>query len=113
MLLINIIILIKVGDIVIRKTFDINKKNLRHNSYYNKLISRVILVLVTLLVILIIKTINTKTTNNIIQIIEKNIYYDFNWKEDGEKARKYLKGIFVDTMESIETFSVQKLNFTK
>ena len=59
-------------------------------DYYQRQINNIIYVLVILLVVLIIKLINTNTTNHIIKVIEKNIYYDFSLVEDGEKVKKYL-----------------------
>jgi len=58
-------------------------------NYYNKLINRVIIVLILLIIILVIKVVNSKTTNNIIKIIEKNIYYDFTLKKDGIVVKEY------------------------
>lgn len=91
-----------------KRNYKLNKNLFKYsNGYYNKLISRMIFVLVTLLIILAIKMMNTKTTNNIIKIIEKNIYYDFSLKEDGKKVKDYLVKVVVDSKDTIEEFTDQ------
>lgn len=93
---------------MVKRSYNTNKKSLGHNnSLYSRQLNKVIFVLITLILIFIIKTINTKTSNDIIQIIEKNIYYDFSWKNDGKKATDYMKKLVGSTKNSIEIFNIQ------
>ncbi|CAK7069091.1 hypothetical protein CIW83_03295 [Tissierella sp. P1] len=91
-----------------KRNYKLNKNLFKYsNGYYNKLISRMIFVLVTLLIILAIRMMNTKATNNIIKIIEKNISYDFSLKEDGKKVKDYLVKVVADSKDTIEEFTDQ------
>jgi hypothetical protein len=97
-----------VGDNMDKRNYKLNKNLFKYsNGYYNKLISRMIFVLVTLLIILAIRMMNTKATNNIIKIIEKNISYDFSLKEDGKKVKDYLVKVVADSKDTIEEFTDQ------
>ncbi len=78
-----------------------------NNKYYNKLLNRIVFILCTLLIIFIIKIVNNTTTNNIIKIIEKNIYYDFSLKEDGDKIKDYLKKLVNNSMDTIEELNLK------
>ena len=92
---------------MIKKNTGIKKRYFKSsNNYYNKQLNRIMLVLFTLLIILIIKMINNKTTNSVIQIIEKNIYYDFSFKEDGKKAKDYILKALDDSKDTIEKLSL-------
>lgn len=97
-----------------RKTYKVNRVNKNflkfNNSYYNKQVNRIIFVLITVLVILIVKAINHRSTNNIINIIEKNIYYDFSIKEDGKKVKDYLVKIIGGSKETIEELLAEQFN---
>ena len=75
-------------------------------SIYRRQLDRVILVLMVLIIILVIKIINNKTTNNIIEIIEENIYYDFSWQDDGKEALGYINKIMNNAKDSIEVFNM-------
>lgn len=91
-----------------RKKDYFSKNILRYNKkFYSKQLNRTIFVLVTLLIILFIKMINHRTTNNIIKIIKKNIYYDFSLKEDGKKVKDSLINTIDSSMEAIEKITGQ------
>lgn len=91
-----------------RKKDYFSKNILRYNKkIYSKQLNRTIFVLVTLLIILFIKMINHRTTNNIIEIIKKNIYYDFSLKEDGKKVKDSLINTIDSSMEAIEKITGQ------
>lgn len=92
---------------MIKKSTGINKRYFRSSdNYYNKQLNRVMLVLFILLIVLIIKMLNNKTANNVIQIIEKNIYYDFSLKEDGKKAKNYIIKAFDHSKDTIERIAL-------
>lgn len=92
---------------MIKRNTGINKRYFRSNNYYyNKQLNRIMLVLFTLLIILITKIINNKTTNSVIQIIEKNIYYDFSFKEDGKKVKDYILKVLDDSKDTIEKLAL-------
>lgn len=92
---------------MIKRNTGINKRYFRpNNNYYNKQLNKIMVVLFTLLIILIIKMINNKTTNSVIQIIEKNIYYDFSFKEDGKKAKDYILKTLDDSKDTIEKIAL-------
>ncbi|WMM23549.1 hypothetical protein RBU61_11355 [Tissierella sp. MB52-C2] len=76
-------------------------------KYYNKQVNRLIFVLVTLLIVLLIKMMNTKITNDIINIIERNVYYEFSLKEDGRKVKEYLGKVVDISMEAIDELTGQ------
>ena len=76
-------------------------------KYYNKQVNRLIFVLVTLLIILLIKMMNTRITNDIINIIERNVYYEFSLKEDGQKVKEYLGKVVDISMEAIDELTGQ------
>ncbi|MDR7857069.1 hypothetical protein [Tissierella sp.] len=77
------------------------------NKYYNKLLNRIVFILFTLLIILIIKMVNNTTTNSIIKIIEKNIYYDFSLKEDGNKIKDYLIKAVDNSKDTLEELNLK------
>lgn len=91
--------------------FKRNYKKYQIGSKYSKIISRqlnnLIVVLVILITILVVKMINYSTSNNIIEIIEKNIYHDFSWEQDGKRVAEYMKKFMGNTKRSIETFNIQ------
>lgn len=72
------------------------------NVFLNKLINQAIIVLAVLLGIFIIKLININTTNKILDIIERNIYYDFSFKEDGKKIKDALVKIVNTSKVALE-----------
>ncbi len=91
-----------------KRNYKLNRNFIKYGSgYWNRQINRMIVVLITLLIILVIKLINIKTTNNIIKIIEKNIYYDFSLKEDGKKVKDYLAKIVDSSKNTIEELTDQ------
>lgn len=91
-----------------KKNYKVNRNFFRYkNGYYNKQINRIIFVLITLIVILVIKILNNKTSKSIINIIEKNIYYDFNLKEDGKKVKDYLAKVVDISKDKIEELTGQ------
>lgn len=92
---------------MIKRNYNKYKIGAKYNNFYSRQLNKVIIVLLVLIIILIIKAINNGTSNNIIEIIEKNIYYDFSWKNDGKWATEYIKKLIGDTMESIEVFNMQ------
>lgn len=81
-----------------------------NNNFYTKQLNRLILVLVILLAVFIVKLINNNSTNKVINIIEKNIYYDFNIKEDGKKVKDYLTKLIGGSKERIEELLAKQLN---
>lgn len=92
---------------MIKKNTGTNKRFFVPNrSYFNRQLNKLMLVLFTLLIILIIKMINNKTTNSVIQIIQKNIYYDFSFKEDGKKVKDYILKAVDDSKDTIEKLAV-------
>lgn len=91
-----------------KRNYKLNRNFIKYsNGYWNRQINRMIVVLITLLIILVIKLINIKTTNNIIKIIEKNIYHDFSLKEDGKKVKDYLAKIVDGSKDTIEELTEQ------
>lgn len=92
---------------MIKKNYKKYKIGSKYSNIYNRQLNKIIVVLSILIIILIIKTINSSTSNNIIEIIEKNIYYSFSWKRDGKKVTEYMKNIIENTMESIEVFNIE------
>lgn len=91
-----------------KKNYKVNRNFFIYkNGYYNKQINRIIFVLITLIVILVIKILNNKTSKSIINIIEKNIYYDFNLKEDGKKVKDYLAKVVDISKDKIEELTGQ------
>lgn len=86
-----------------------NRYNTRPNykGFYARLLNKIIIVLSILIIVLIIKTINNSTSNNMIEIIEKNIYYEFSWKSDGKRVVEYVRRVMGNTMESIEIFNME------
>lgn len=92
---------------MIKRSANTNKRYFRlNNNYYNRQLNKLMIVLFTLLIILIIKIINNKTTNNVIQIIEKNIYYDFSFKEDGKKVKDYILNTLDNSKDTIEKLAL-------
>ena len=83
------------------------------NNYYNKQINRLVFVLITLLIILLIKMMNTGITNDIINIIEKNVNYEFSLKKDGERVKEYLVKVVDISMETIEGLTGQLYKHNK
>lgn len=79
----------------------------KYSKVYNRQLNNIIVVLLILLIILFIKLFNNGTSNDIIEIIEKNIYYEFRWKDDGERAIEYMTKVMGNTKKTIETFSIQ------
>lgn len=91
-----------------KKNYKVNRNFFIYkNGYYNKQINRIIFVLITLIIILVIKILNNKTSKSIINIIEKNIYYDFNLKEDGKKVKDYLAKVVDISKDKIEELTGQ------
>ena len=80
----------------------------KYSKIYNRQLNNIIVVLLILIIILIIKILNNSTSNNIIEIIEKNVYYEFNWKDDGERAIEYMTKIMGNTKKSIETINIRE-----
>lgn len=87
--------------------------SLSNNKYYNKLINRIIIVLIILITIFVIKMINSKTTSNIIKIIEKNINYDFSLKKDGIIVKEYFNKAIDISKETFYQFTDEVFNKTK
>ncbi|MBU5256748.1 hypothetical protein [Tissierella praeacuta] len=85
-----------------RGKYKLNKNFLKNNKYYNKLVNRIIFVLVILLIILVIKMMDNKTSNSIIKIIERNIYYDFSMEKDGKKVKDYLVKVVDSSKGTLE-----------
>lgn len=83
------------------------------SNYYKKLLNRIIVVLIILLTILVIKVINSKTTNNIIEIIEKNIYYDFTLKRDGIVVKDYVMDAINNSKDTIYQIADEVIKKTK
>jgi len=84
-----------------------NKRSfMPNNSYLSKQLNRIMLVLIILLIVLISKIINNNTTNNVIKIIERNIYYDFSFKEDGIKAKDYLLKVLDKSKDTIDKLDI-------
>lgn len=79
----------------------------KYSKIYNRQLNNVILVLLILIIILIIKMLNNSTSKNIIEIIEKNIYYKFSWKDDGERAMEYMTKIMGITKKTMETINIK------
>ena len=79
----------------------------KYSKIYNRQLNNIILVLLILVIILIIKLFNNSTSNDIIEIIQKNIYYEFSWKDDGERAIEYMTKIMGNTKRTMETFNIQ------
>ncbi|WP_353096636.1 hypothetical protein [Tissierella praeacuta] len=94
-----------------RGRYKVNRNFFKSNKYYNKLVNRIIFVLIILLIILVIKMMNNKTTNTIIKIIEKNIYYDFSMEKDGKKIKDYLVKVVNGSKGTIEEL-VEQFNKT-
>lgn len=94
------------------KRFNIDKNAINRYGkiYFNRQINRIILVLVVLLVVLVAKIVNTKVTNNFIQAIEKNIYYEFSLKEDGKKVKDYFIKTVGDSKVVIEELAKEIIN---
>ncbi|NLK44686.1 MAG: hypothetical protein GX300_09870 [Tissierellia bacterium] len=62
-------------------------------GYLNRQVNRIIIVLIILIGIYIIKIANINATNTLLDIIERNIQYDFTFAED--------RKIFKDTIVKI------------
>lgn len=93
---------------MIKGNYNRPKAGLKLNKFYKRQLNKVIVVLSILIIILLIKMINNSTSNNIIEIIERNIYYDFNWKNDGGRVAQYVRQVMGKTAESIEIFNVER-----
>lgn len=74
-------------------------------KYYMTLIYKSIIVLAILLVLLIIKKINVSSTNNIIEVLKKNINYEFNVVDDGKKIYYKTQDIIGDSIKAIPVFN--------
>ena len=79
----------------------------KYSKIYNRQLNNIILVLLVLVIILIIKLFNNSTSNDIIELIEKNIHYEFSWKNDGKRAIEYMTKIMGNTKKTIETINIQ------
>ena len=79
----------------------------KYSKIYNNQLNNIILVLLILIIILIIKMLNNNTSNNIIEIIEKNVYYKFSWKDDGERLIEYMTKVMRNTKRTIETINIK------
>ena len=79
----------------------------KYSKIYNRQLNNIIIVLLILIILLIIKMFNNGTSNNIIEIIEKNVYYKFSWKDDGKRAMEYMTKILGNTKKTIETINIQ------
>ena len=79
----------------------------KYSKVYNRQLNNIILVLLILIIILIIKMLNNGGSNNIIEIIEKNLYYKFSWKDDGERAIEYISKFIRNTKRTIETINIK------
>ena len=79
----------------------------------DKIISKLIMVLFIVLFVLIIKVINTKPTNKLVSFIERDIYYDFSIKDDGEKVGKYFVKFINNSKENFEKFTVEIIDNMK
>lgn len=90
-----------------RKSWNINWNfvNRFGRQYYSKQINRIIFVLVILLIVLVLKLMDTKATNSIVSILERNVYYNFSIKEDGIKAKTYLKERLDSSKITVEEFT--------
>ena len=73
-----------------RKVFSSSNLKKILNLYFNKQVNRIIIVLIILLGIYIIKLVNINSTNRLLDLIEKNIYYNFSLVEDGRKLKDSL-----------------------
>lgn len=74
-------------------------------SYYMTLIYKSIFVLAILLVLLLIKKININSTNNIIEILRKNINYEFNIVDDGKKIYYKTQDIIDKSLKTVSVFN--------
>lgn len=72
-----------------------------------KVINKTIIVLIVLLSVLISKTINSKITSNVVNKIEKGIYYDFSFREDGKKIKDYVKKTVSGSKDKLEQITLQ------
>lgn len=84
------------------------KKRSKKNPFYQRQLNKIIIVLSILIIILIIKIFTNETTNNFIEIIKNNIYYEFSWKDDGKRVSEYIRKFMGNTIESIETFNMER-----
>ena len=79
----------------------------KYSKVYNRQLNNIILVLLILLIILIIKLFNNSTSNNIIDIIEKNIFYEFSWKSDGKRIIEHMTKVMGNTKKTVETINIR------
>lgn len=79
----------------------------------NKIINKLIISLTIVLLVALAKSINTEPTNNIVDFIERNIYYDFSVKEDGKKIGEYVIKFLNGSKANIEKFTVEIYNNLK
>lgn len=79
----------------------------KYSKFYKNQLNKIIIVLLILIIILIIKIFNNNTSNKVIEVIEENIYYEFNWKSDGEIAIKYMTKLVANAKKTMETINIQ------
>jgi hypothetical protein len=75
-------------------------------KYYITLLYKSIFVLAILLVLLLIKKINSTCTNNVVEVIKRNINYEFNIVDDGKKIFYKAEDIFDNLIKSINVFNI-------
>lgn len=90
-----------------KSNYNKHKTGLKYKKVCHSQLNKVIVVLSILIIIFIIKTVNNSTSKNMIEIIEKNIYYEFSLEDDGKRVAKYMRKIMGNTIESIEIFNTK------
>lgn len=63
-------------------------------------------VIIILLFLLILKLLNTSITNNVIQLVENSINYDFSLKKDGQAILNYSKKVLEFPERALEVFNI-------
>lgn len=63
-------------------------------------------VIIILLFLLILKLLNNSITNNIIQIVESSINYNFSLKKDGQAILNYSKKVLELPEKALEVFNI-------
>ncbi len=90
------------------------KKSTTWNMFdLDKTINKIIVVLFILLIVLIMKTINSRTTTTLVGKIEEGIYYDFNWKKDGEYIKSYITSIIGSSKERFKELNISIFDHIK
>jgi len=98
-----------VGEFMNKRVYNRNNRAItnfiRRRLNLRRQLFNIIGVIIILLFLLILKLLNNSITNNIIQIVESSINYDFSLKKDGQAILDYSKKILELPEKALEVFN--------